>query len=83
MPPEALPAGRARRLRKINGAVPFPRALDLTPFCDPKVRAPCTAYRGLILWKRTAACLPSLLLWRGHCSVASKRDQCAGTEAAG
>jgi hypothetical protein len=25
------------RLRKINGTVPFPRELDVSQFCDPKV----------------------------------------------
>ena len=25
------------RLRKINGPMPFPRELDLSPFCDPEV----------------------------------------------
>ena len=26
------------RLRKIDGPVPFPRKLDLSPFCDPEVK---------------------------------------------
>ena len=25
------------RLRKIDGPMPFPRELDLSPFCDPEV----------------------------------------------
>lgn len=26
------------RLRKIDGPVPFPKELDMSPFCDPEVK---------------------------------------------
>ena len=32
------------RLSKIEGAVPFPLALDLSSFCDPQVRCHPTGY---------------------------------------
>ena len=30
------------RLRKIDGPVPFPKALDMSPYCDPEVTFCCT-----------------------------------------
>lgn len=34
------------RLRKIDGPVPFPGALDLSPYCDPEVTFSCTQTRA-------------------------------------
>ena len=63
------------RLSKIDGAVPFPIHLNLTPFCDPKVllfmhshtNVPLTASSPLLITTSFVLCEPGVYV---HCNFA-------------